>query len=47
MSVDVDLEETDADRSFEPKRDCCEDCDDALDEIAASRAKSVNEGEVR
>lgn len=30
-----EIEETDADRAFLPDRGCCEDCDDALDAIAA------------
>ncbi len=42
MSVDADFEETDADRAYEPQPDCCEDCDEALDEIAAFRAELSN-----
>lgn len=34
----VDLEETDADRAFQPQPNCCEDCDEALD-IAAWSAE--------
>jgi hypothetical protein len=30
MNVDVDLEETDADRAYEARPDCCEDCDEML-----------------
>jgi len=47
MSTDGDLEETEADRAYEPTPGCCEDCDDALDEIAAFRAELLNAGEVR
>lgn len=35
----VDMQETDTDWQFLPRRGCCADCDDFLDDIAAFRTQ--------